>query len=373
MAGSILRVGLDGTPLLGRRTGVGRYTENLMNALVRRDDVRASAVAFTLRGGGGLPEAVPAGVTARAVRLPARVLNAAWARSEFPPISLLTRGLDVYHGTNFVLPPTGRVGGVMMIHDIAYLTMPDVVDHASQALRTLVPRGLRRAAAVVTPSRTTADRVSEAYGSIVPEVVVTPLGVDPLWLTAMPPSSADRERLGLPADYLLFVGTREPRKDLSTLVTAYGRLRASAGTAVPDLLLVGPPGWGPDLEQAPGVRLHDYAPIQDLARIVAGARALVMPSRDEGFGLPALEALATGTAVIVSDIPALREVTGDQAAAVFPVGDVEALTDALRATLAGVAGPDQDAARARRRAYAAGWTWDRCAEFTVRAYRIAAG
>jgi glycosyltransferase involved in cell wall biosynthesis len=95
-----------------------------------------------------------------------------------------------------------------------------------------------------------------------------------------------------------------------------------------------------------------------------------MPSRDEGFGLPALEALATGTAVIVSDIPALREVTGDQAAAVFPVGDAAALAGALHDALRADDGPDL---RARRRAYAAQWTWDRCAERTVQAYRIAAG
>jgi glycosyltransferase involved in cell wall biosynthesis len=366
----VLRVGMDGTPLLGRRTGVGRYTEHLMNALVRRDDVQVCALAFTLRGGGGLPEAVPQGVAARAVRLPARVLNAAWARSEFPPISLLTHGLDVYHGTNFVLPPTGRTGGVIMIHDIAYLTMPDVVDDASRALRTLVPRGLRRAAAVVTPSQTTADRVREAYGAMVPQVVVTPLGVDPLWVATAPPAPADRSRLGLPEDYFLFVGTREPRKDLNTLVAGYALLRGSAGPDAPTLLLVGPSGWGPELARAPGVRMLDYAPVRDLAMIVAGARALVMPSRDEGFGLPALEALATGTAVIVSDIPALREVTGDQATAVFPVGDAAALAQALADTLAAEDGVD---VRAARRAYAAGWTWDRCAERTMHAYRIAAG
>ncbi len=362
-------MGLDGAPLLGRRTGVGRYTEHLMNALVRRTDVRVSALAFSLRGGGGLPDAVPTGVVTRTVRLPARVLNKTWARSEFPPISLLTRDLDVYHGTNFVLPPTGRTGGVVMIHDIAYLTMPDVVDDASQALRTLVPRGLRRAAAVVTPSQTTADRVREAYGAMVPEVVVTPLGVDPLWLASSVPSPVERARLGVPERYLLFVGTREPRKDLATLLAAYRLLRESVGADAPTLLLVGPPGWGPGLAQAPGVRVRGYAPVDDLAAIVAGARALVMPSRDEGFGLPALEALAAGTAVVVSDIPALREVTGDHAAAVFPVGDVEALAQALHKALDADDDPDL---RAARRGYAAGWTWDRCAERTMHAYRIAA-
>ncbi len=369
MTGPTLSVALDGAPLLGRRTGIGRYTEHLMSALVRRGDIRVSVLAITLRGGGQLREAVPPGVRTRSVRFSARLMHLAWSRSQFPPISLLTRGLDVYHGTNFVLPPIGRVGGVITIHDIAYLTMPDVVDDASQRLRALVPSALRRVGAVVTPSQTTADRVREAYPGIVPEIVVTPLGVDPSWLRAITPDDAVRRRLGLPADYFLFVGTREPRKDLRTLVAAYRLLRESAGPDVPTLLLVGPTGWGPELEQAPGVQVHDYAPAGDLEAIVAGARALVMPSRDEGFGLPALEALATGTAVIVSDIPALREVTGDHAAAVFPVGDAPALAEALAGTLTTTVGDD---VRARRREYAAGWTWDRCAERTIEAYRIAA-
>jgi len=370
VADRVLNVALDGTPLLGRRTGVGRYTEHLMAALLRRDDVRLSMLAISLRGGQDLRAAVPPGVRTRSLRFSARVMQAAWSRVNFPPISLLARGLDVYHGTNFVLPPPGRLGGVVMIHDIAYLTMPDVVDDASRRLRVMVPQALRRAAAVVTPSQTTADRVREAYPDIAPEIVPTPLGVQPSWLQASPPTVDDRRRLDLPADYFLFVGTREPRKDLPTLVSAYRTLRESAGADVPTLLLVGPPGWGPELAGAPGVQVHDYAAAGDLETIVAGARALVMPSRDEGFGLPALEALATGTPVIVSDIPALREVTGDQASAVFPVGDVDALAAALAGVLSAADGPG---VRGERRAYAARWTWDRCADRTVQAYRIAAG
>lgn len=366
----MLNVVLDGTPLLGRRTGVGRYTEHLMTALVERTDVRVSVLAITLRGSGELRSAVPPGVRTRSVRFSARAMHVAWSRLNFPPISMLARGLDIYHGTNFVLPPIGRLGGVVMIHDIAYLTMPDVVDDASQRLRTLVPDALRRAAVVVTPSLTTANRVREAYPDIVPEIVPTPLGVQRSWLRAAPPSDADRRRLNLPRDYFLFVGTREPRKDLPTLVAAYRALRESTGPDAPTLLLVGPAGWGPELVGAPGVQVHDYAAAGDLETIVAGARALVMPSRDEGFGLPALEALAAGTEVIVSDIPALREVTGDHAFAVFPVGDTDALAGALAAVLDG---PDDPARRAANREYAATWTWQRCAAETVRAYRIAAG
>ena len=369
----VLRVAVDGTPLLGQRTGIGRYTEHLLDALVARTDVAVSATAFTLRGRGGLAAAVPAGVRVRSLPVPARLLRAAWSRLEFPSVGLLSGRADVFHGTNFVLPPTGRAGGVVTIHDLAFLTMPDVVDRTNSALRELVPRSIRRAAAICTPTRAVADQIADTYGPALPELVVTPLGVDPEWFGAQPPDAAQRERLRLPQDYFLFVGTREPRKDLRTLLAAYGALRAdrrSAAGVLPTLLLVGPDGWGPDQQSVPGVEVHGYATAADLRVIVAGARALVMPSRDEGFGLPALEGLAAGTPVIVSAVPAMVEVTGGWAT-VFPIGDV----DALAAALDRHADPPEPASvtaeRQHRRDYAAGWTWQRCADRTVAAYRIA--
>ena len=331
MAAGPVRVAVDGTPLLGRRTGIGRYTEHLLDALVERDDVEVAATAFTLRGAGGLRAAVPSGVGIRSLPVPARLLRSAWSRLEFPPVGLLSGRCDVFHGTNFVLPPTGRAGGVVTIHDLAYLTMPDVVDRTNQALRELVPRSIRRAAAICTPTQAIADQIVDTYGLSLPDIVVTPLGVDPEWLDVQPPDDEQRRRLRLPESYFLFVGTREPRKDLGTLLAAYAAVRADRGSAagsLPSLLLVGPDGWGPGQQPSPGVEIHGYATGADLRQIVAGARALVMPSRDEGFGLPALEGLAAGTAVIVSDVPAMVEVTGGRAA-VFPIGDVSALAAAL--------------------------------------------
>jgi len=370
----MVHVALDGTPLLGQRTGIGRYTEHLLAALAERADLTVSATAFTLRGAGRLGALVPPGVATRSFPMSARVLRSVWTRAEFPSVALFSGRCDVFHGTNFVLPPTGRAGGVVTIHDLAYLTMPDVVDDTSLRLRDLVPRSLRRAAAVCTPSQAIADAVLDTYGRAVPEVVVTPLGVDPKWLQIQAPSQRDRRRLGLPADYFLFVGTREPRKDLPTLLAAYRQFRGefrAAGTLPPTLLLVGPKGWGPGHEPAEGVQTHGYAPITELRSIVAGARALVMPSRDEGFGLPALEGLATGVTVVVSRVPALVEGTGGHAV-VFDIGDAAGLA----AVLAQVAQePINDAAmadvRRRRRAFAAESTWDRCADRTMDAYRLA--
>jgi len=268
-----------------------------------------------------------------------------------------------------VLPPTGRAAGVVTIHDLAYLNMPDAVDATSRALIDLVPQSLRRAGAVCTPTVAIAENLREAYGPALPDVFVTHLGVDPRWLAAPIPDAAAKRALRLPDEYFLFVGTREPRKDLATLLAAYRLATDAVSSGLPELLLVGPDGWGSSQQPMPGIHVRGYQSQEELPAVVAGARALVMPSRYEGFGLPVLEALAAGTEVIISDTPALVEVAGAHGR-VFPVGDPPALAQLLLDATADTA--HAGAARLARQSYAAGWTWDGCADATMAAYRAAA-
>ena len=349
-----MRLGLDATPLLGARTGIGRYTQQLLEALAAGPD-ELVATAFTLRGRGGL--AVPPGVSVRSKPFPARGLQEAWARAELPPVEWLTGRLDVFHATNFVLPPLRRARGVVTVHDLAYLRMTETVSAASARYRTLVPRSIRRAAVVLTPSEAVAEQVREAYAPAIP-VLAIPHGVSPQWADAHPPDDALRARLGLPREYVLFVGTLEPRKDVRTLLAAH-RLLPDA----PPLVLVGPPGWGTQID-ASGAVTPGYLDEADLRPVVAGASALVLPSRDEGFGLPVLEALAAGTPVVASDLPVLREVGGEHAT-YAPVGDAEAFAAALRQVL------DAPGEGAPRRAHAARFTWAASAERHRRAYTLA--
>lgn len=351
-----MRVGLDATPLLGPRTGVGRYTRSLLQALTSYDD-ELVATAFTLRGRGGLDAAVPPGVTVAARPAPARALQALWSRTSWPPVELLTGAVEVFHATNFVLPPLRRARGVVTVHDLSYLHRPETVSAASARYRDLVPRSLQRAAAVLTPSQVTADLLREAYRVTAP-VTVTPLGVDAEWFTATPPDPALRRRLGLPEAYLLFVGTLEPRKDLATLLAAH-RLLPGA----PPLVLVGPAGWGaaPDLS---GCITTGWLADEPLRAVVAGAAAVVLPSRDEGFGLPVLEALAAGVPVVASDLPVLREV-GGPAVRYAPPGDPVAFAEAITAVLDD---PGAAGGPAAGRRQAAAFTWARCAELTRAAY-----
>ena len=448
-----LRVVLDGTPLLGQRTGVGRYVEGLLGALAdlvgdehlglptqvdahpasaggadaargpwrgsgpaagpgsvgeatgptvatRAANGRApeadlatgpvrplelAATAFTWRGLAGLAEALPPGVTATARRAPARLLQDSWARGERLPIELLTGPADVVHATNFVLPPLRAARGVLTIHDLSYLRTPDAVNPASARYTTLVPRGLRRAAAVITPSQAVADEVIAAYRLDRDLVTATPLGVEAAWFDAKPPTPDWLRAHGLPERYLLFVGTAEPRKNLGTLLAALRGLHGSYSD-IPPLVLVGPPGWGPALDTAGlpdgAVRTAGYLGIADLRTAVAGAVALCFPSRYEGFGLPPLEALAAGTPVVASDIPAVREVTAPVVGtAVRLVGptDVDRLADALLDVIDGgydgiADGPATGTPNPREagRAHARGYTWRRTAQLHAMVYRRAA-
>ncbi len=371
-----MRIALDCTPLLGQRTGIGHYTANLLTELVPlAADDSLVATAFSFRGRDQLEEAVPTGVEVAARPAPARALRAMWSHGTLPPVEWLTGRIDLFHATNFVLPPTRRARGVLTVHDLAYLKYPQTVSSASLAYRQLVPAGLRHARVVCTPSRAVASQLQDAYGLAEDAIVVTPLGVDTAWHHAVAPDKNWRAVHGLGSDYILAVGTIEPRKNLALLVAAYRRLLQTRAD-IPPLVLAGGAGWGDalDLHGIPEDRLvmPGHLPIDDLRTLVAGASLLVFPSLDEGFGLPPLEALACGVPVVASDLSVTREVLAEQARFVSVnertgQNSADALADAIVRELETPTGNP-----ATRRAYAAGFTWRACAEKTYAAYRRAA-
>lgn len=371
-----MKVAFDATPLLGRLTGIGHYVdqlvENLPAAAGQLDvELELVATAFTLRGNGLLEHALTGGVTIKSRGVPARALRASWARTEFPPVEWLCGRADIFHGTNFVLPPVRHAAGVVTVHDLSYLRFPETVSADSLRYQELVPRSIARARVVCTLTAAMRDEIAAEYGLEPDRIHVTYPGVDPAWFDVAPLTADDRRRLGLPSRYLLAVGTLEPRKNLAQLLRAYGRLRAS-DPQTPPMVLAGASGWGPslDLDGLPpqAVVKTGYLDTADLRSVVAGASCLAFPSIYEGFGLPPVEALACGVPVVASDLPVTREVLGD-AARLVPTGDDDALAEALRIELNAPA-PDR-ATVAARQAQARRWTWSRCAEQTLAAYQAA--
>ncbi|MDQ3403256.1 MAG: glycosyltransferase family 4 protein [Actinomycetota bacterium] len=357
MAERPIRVLIDGTPLLGDRTGIGRYTAALAEELAASGEVNMRAVAFTLRK---LRHVLPHGSQARGIPIPARLLRKAWLRGSFPPIELFAGFTDVVHGTNFVLPAAYRAAGVLTVHDLAFMEFPSDLPPSDARLPELVKLSAQRANVICTPTQAIAEQVVDRLGVSSDKVLVTPLGVDPAWFTARPLNETLARRVGLPSQYILFVGAAGPRKALNWLLDAH-----AATPSLPPLVLAGP-GHAVGSKR---VISTGYLSEVDLRGVVAGASTLVLPSRDEGFGLPVLEAMACDVPVVCSDLPALREVAGGHATLV-PFGDKEAMSAALSAALEN---PPSPALLTTRRTHAASHTWRRCAELTIGAYRTASG
>lgn len=363
-----MRVALDATPLLGRRTGVGRYVHHLAHALPRVAP-GTDLTLFTLTARGYRAPLDAPGRRRPLVPVPARAVRAAWKRVPVPPVEVLVGRCDVVHGTNFVVPPAWRAGQVVTVHDVAFARHAATVDAASLAYRSLVEAAVHRGALVITPSESARADVVDLLGVADDVVTATPLGVDDAWRTAEPATADWLRARGLPERFLLFVGTREPRKNLPRLLAAHARLRREDPTGTPPLVLAGPAGWGGDVAVGEGVHLAGWLDDAGLRSVVARCHALVMPSLHEGFGLPPLEALACGRPVLVSDLPVMREVSGPHAELVDPL-DAESVADGVRRVLAV---PDGPAERAARRSWSAGWTWEACARATLAVYARACG
>ena len=363
-----MKVVLDATPMLGTRTGIGIYTSELLSALSRMPETESGELSLAVTTFSARAHRVldlPVGVRQVGARLPARALRAAWSRVPFPPIELIAGRCSVFHGTNFIAPPTIHAASVITVHDLTYDRFPETVTTDVLAYRRFVAHAIHRGAHVLTPTEAVADQVRELYGLVADRVHATPLGVDPIWSTALPLSKTELTSLGLPARFVLFVGSLDPRKNLAALIAAHSAAIA-ADPDFPPLILAGPAGRAEGLD-APGLIRTGWLEDELLRRVVASSAGLALPSLDEGFGLPLIEALSCGRPVLASSIPVLREVAGNHA--VFAEPSVAGLLDGLQRLMFT---PDDEEARTARRAWASRFTWEATARGTLSTYRAAA-
>ncbi|CAG7844255.1 D-inositol 3-phosphate glycosyltransferase [Pseudoclavibacter triregionum] len=380
-----LRVVLDQlvAPVPG---GIGRYAENLVRELAAVDGGRwriegllpAVSEAAAARVGMRLPELD--GI--RRLAAPRRVLAETWRRGIVG--TLPGQGADAVFAPSLFAPLVGRgAPTVVTIHDAVPWSCPETLTPRGAAWhRALGERAAKHAAAITAPTAAVARQLEEVLGLSSP-VHVVPGAPSPELGRAVPAAMevvADRHRL--PSRFILAVGTLEPRKRLSALVRALGEEPLRDAT----LVIAGPSGWGgvhlSELASEAGVGADRVRPLgfvsdTDLAALYQLADAFVMPSRDEGFGLPLVEAMRLGCPVVHSDAPALVEVAGGAGVEVAQERDGEpesAFVGRLAAAIAGLLGDAEarEACAERGRARAEDFSWRASAEAMWRVIDAAA-
>ena len=353
-------------------TGIDRYARELTAAVANHTDTALVAISCAEPT---TPEWLPPGVEHRVVRGPRRAVHLAWTIARRPRIDRLVRDVDVIHVTAPTFPvPTTRPF-VYTLHDVMPLAHPEWFGRVHRWGFRRAIDDVRRAAAVIANSQSTAD-AARGIGIEPERLCIVPLGIAPAFLAPVDPADVERVTRHLdlrPNSYVVYVGQVTDRKNVAILIEAVAQLDHRRVR----LVVAGPDGRGAahvhalarDLGVADAVRFTGFVPDRDLPALVSGARALVHPSRHEGFGLTPLEAMAAGVPAIVANSAALPDAVGD-AVLVASEHDAGAWAEAITslddeelATARGVAG----------RAHARQFTWARAAAATVEVYQRVVG
>lgn len=341
-----MRIAIDYTPAIRQAAGIGRLTRHLINELLMRDREHAYRlfVAGPLPRGWKPPSDWPADVSLSPTRIPERWLTILWHRLRVPwAVETFIGPCDLFHSTDFVMPPVRRARTLLTIHDLSFLRYPECAHPTLAAyLGVVVPRSLARADRVLADSWATRDELVDLLGVEADRIAVIHGGIESRFSPTPDPdeNAACRAMYHLDRPYILSLGTVEPRKNYQRLLHAYAALLAKHGTHLPELVIAGGKGWlyhsafaaVDQLRLRDHVRFLGYVEDEHLPALYRGAELFVFPSLYEGFGFPPLEALASGCPVVCSNSSSLPEVVGDAAILVDPF-DVDAMSEAISAGL----------------------------------------
>jgi glycosyltransferase involved in cell wall biosynthesis len=375
-----IKLAFNGVTLLSPLTGIGQYTLRLAETFSTNSDIKASYFY-----GATWSAKIKSNVDPKAKNL------MTWVRQHVPfsyelrqlaqtyrfRQGSLSKAFDLYHEPNNVLLPFNGPS-VLTVHDLSWIRHPEM--HPAKRVRAMnkyFEPGLRRATRIITDSMFVKRELIEVFG-IEPDLIhAIPLAAEPLFrpmnaAQTLPVLQAKGLRHG---SYWLAVGTLEPRKNLEIAIAAFVRLSFAERQSNP-LILVGMKGWntGPLVSimesfiKSGQIRLLGYLSREDLAVVIAGARALIYPSIYEGFGLPPLEAMCCGVPVIASNASSLPEVVGNAGILIDP-HDVDELTTQMKNLLENTSLRERLAQAALIRSQC--FSWQQCAEQTVQVYRAA--
>lgn len=379
-----MKILIEAQSLLRERTGVGQYTFNLIDHLIpklkeKNHELTLFYFNFLKRN-----REIPSwngSVTSREESLiPGRCFYYLWKKTTFPPIDWLTGKVDLLHFPNFIVRPFRKGKAVVTIHDLSFVRYPEFAEKKNLAyLSRWIPRTLKQASKILVVSHFTKKELQELYDVPENKIVVAPNGVGREFqpVTDQENLNAVRQIYQLPQEYLLAVGTLEPRKNLSLTIRALSHLKQQK-KEVPPLVLVGPPGWNDEyrrlkemvasagLEEK--VRFLFYVDRKDMPALYSAAKILLFPSLYEGFGLPVLEAMACATPVLSSNAASLPEVGGEGAWSLSP-HEPQEWSQAILNLWEDATKQQQMAEKGLQQAQK--FTWSRTAEKTIEAYEQA--
>lgn len=369
-----MKVAYEATALLGNRTGVGEFCYGALKALANLDELELTAFAISYRRRHLLQEHLPENVACGNWIMPARPLHKLWKLSEYPPIELWSRKVDLVHGTNFVVPPAMKAARVVTVHDLTTLRFPQICNPPTLVFPEMIRRAVESGAFVHTPSEFVRAEVIQNFNIEPDRVMAIHHGIPVLSDSRTLAEDAEVSGL-LGKRFLLAMGTVEPRKDFPLLVRAFDKIAGK----FPDLYLIiaGQDGWGsPQLSDQ--IDNSDFASriirlgyVNSATRnwLMKNAEVFVYPSVYEGFGFPPLEAMAFGTPVVSSMAGSLPEVLGKDSALMFDPGDQSKLEMFLDELLS------DDEIRAKYsqagRSHSLHFSWEKCGQGLLFLYRSA--
>lgn len=359
-----MQIAFDGSRLaVGQRTGTESYTTELVRALAQHDR-RNSYTLYVNQIPAALP---PLGTNWRVRAVPSPRM---WTHTRLGP-TLLAAQPDVAFIPAHVLPLTPPRRSVVTIHDLGYEYYPEAHTRAQRLYLRLSTRwSARHASHIIAISEATKRDLTRFTGIHADKITVVYHGVHPRFQPIDAAESATvAAKYGLMSEYLLFISTIQPRKNLVRLIDAYAWAVRSYPD-LPPLALAGKQGWlatqierrAAEMGIAKRVRFLGYVDDADLPALYSGATMYLLPSLYEGFGMTVLEAMACGTPVITSNVSSLPEVAGAAAILLDPTD-----TALLAQAIGGLWEDDARRADLRERGlrWATGWTWQRCAAQTL--------
>jgi glycosyltransferase involved in cell wall biosynthesis len=376
-----MHIAIDYTPATHQRAGIGRYTRGLVQALARLDTQNQyTLLALGQSGMHFVPTALPANFSIRFAPISDRWATVLWYRLNLPlPVEVFSGRADIFHGPSFTLPPS-FAPSLLTVHDLSFLRYPQGAHPALLSwLTKAVPRSLRRARHVLADSENTRTDLVELMQVPPDQITVIGAGVDERFKPEGEPETLARvrARYRLPDRFILSISTLEPRKNFTGLIAAFEQLTISSLTDL-HLVIAGGKGWLYDdifaaAETSPvSERIHfaGYVADEDLPALYSLAALFVFPSHYEGFGIPVLEAMACGTAVVCADNSSLPEIAGD-AALLVDATDTQALADAMHRLSVDASLREELIGRGYEQAMR--FTWDNAAQRLLHVYHNMAG